>query len=510
MNIEEITEGYINDLIFPRFEETPCGSMRDPTPLPSFGRKVEVTLPAQVSGRLVSDLSSCDMRDDEKVVVANNTLDPTIFDNANKVAGIITNASVPTHYKIVASAEGIPMVFLDMSDVDDFEEEIYQGRFVSIDGVYGGLIRGERRLVRYPDLTSDLVQKVVQVLKETSRLSVRVNADTVRQAKVAKLFGAEGTGPVRTEYMFFKKDRLKLFQKFLYWPKRIALQEQLKAFQKEDFKGIFKAMGGYKTCIRLLDPPLNEFFPRPNEITQSLAKDLGTRYENLVEFAQEIQESDPMFGWRGSRLGITCPEIYEIQVEASIEALVECRREGVDAQLEILVPLVMNGREMRAQYQMIQRVARRTYEKLSAKQGEVPYTIGAMIEVPQACFDSAEIARYCETFSFGTNDLTQTVYGMSRGDARFIPTYLKERLFRENPFQVISDDGVGKLIDLSTKEGKRTRPDLCVGVCGEQASNRTSLQYLLKNPDIDYVAVSPYKILPTLLRAAQESARLSA
>ncbi|MFH1399829.1 MAG: putative PEP-binding protein [Candidatus Woesearchaeota archaeon] len=494
INIQTMTEEALANLVYPRFWKKPTGDY--------VGS--QVLMPFQVSGKVVTTTQELSRIKNERAVLVSNQLDPMIFDDPSKLAGIVSS-NIPAHYKIVSSAEGIAVAVVESSEMD----VITASQYASIDGLSGRIYLAQVA-TQFPDLKSIVVREVIQACKKAAKITVRVNADTVSQAKTARLLGAEGTGPVRTEYMFFQTERLRQFRKMLLGRASDEILASLRGFQVSDFEGILTAMDGYKVCIRLLDPPLHEFFPKsmekgsPNLV--ALARELEVNQTTLEDTIFAMQESNPMLGWRGSRVGITKPEIYMIQVEAAILAVVNCLARGVDAQLEILVPLVMNGNEMQRQYQQIQRTVEATLQALKIDLKGI-YTIGAMIEVPEACFDSASIAKSCQTFSFGTNDLTQCTYGVSRDDAKFIPTYIRQGILQSDPFSVIRDDGVGKLITMSIKAGRIVNPSLVVGVCGEQASSRESIRYLLSTGDIDYIAVSPFKVPITLLRVAQESLR---
>jgi pyruvate,orthophosphate dikinase len=337
---------------------------------------------------------------------------------------------------------------------------------------------------------------------EVRRLRVRANADTPQDARVARGFGAEGIGLCRTEHMFFEGERITAMREMIVArdePGRRRALDKLLPMQRSDFEGIFEAMTGCPVTIRLLDPPLHEFLPHGGEESKLLARTLGLSRAELSRIVDGLRETNPMLGHRGCRLGITYPEITEMQGRAIFEAAIRAKRRGIDVRPEIMIPLVSTLREFEHQRQILEETARQT---LGAMGEEVPYTIGTMIELPRAALTADEIASKAEFFSFGTNDLTQTTLGMSRDDAgRFLPSYVDRGIYPDDPFQVLDQAGVGKLIRIAVAEGKRVRPQLKVGICGEHGGEPRSVAFC-HEIGLDYVSCSPYRVPIARLAAA--------
>ena len=334
-------------------------------------------------------------------------------------------------------------------------------------------------------------------------LHVRANADTPRDARIARAFGAEGIGLCRTEHMFFEGDRITAMREMIVArdePGRRRALARLLPIQRNDFEGIFEAMAGFPVTIRLLDPPLHEFLPHGGEESRHLAHTLQLSREELARIVDGLREVNPMLGHRGCRLGITYPEITEMQARAIFEAAVRCTRRGIDVRPEIMIPLVATDREFTHQRAIIARVA----DQVMGAMGEaVPYLVGTMIELPRAALVADQIAQTAEFFSFGTNDLTQTVFGMSRDDsARFLPTYLDMGIFADDPFQVLDERGVGMLIQTAVTAGRRVRSTLKVGICGEHGGEPRSVSFCHRI-GLDYVSCSPYRVPVARLAAAQ-------
>ncbi len=334
------------------------------------------------------------------------------------------------------------------------------------------------------------------------RLKVRANADTPRDARVARNFGAQGIGLCRTEHMFFEGDRITAMREMIVARdeagRRRAL-DKLLPMQRADFEGIFAAMDGLPVTIRLLDPPLHEFLPHGGEESSLLAASLGLSRQDLNRIVSALRETNPMLGHRGCRLGIVYPEITEMQARAIFEAAVRANRRGIDVRPEIMVPLVSDVTELRNQRAIIERAA----DQVMGAMGErVPYLIGTMIELPRAALTADEIAQDADFFSFGTNDLTQTTYGLSRDDAgRFLPLYVDRGLYPEDPFQVLDPKGVGKLVKWAVRDGRETKPGLKVGICGEHGGDPKSVMFC-HNAGLDYVSCSPFRVPVARLAAA--------
>ena len=385
-----------------------------------------------------------------------------------------------------------------------------EGDWISLDGGTGRIIAGRRPVI--PATPDDpLLVEYMGWADRYRRLRIRANADIPRDAAQAMLFGAEGIGLCRTEHMFFDADRLPHMQAMIMArteKDRRARLEALLPMQREDFIGLFETMGDLPVNIRLLDPPLHEFLPKREDLLVDIAKlnitepnspELATLHTTLAR-VEELHEINPMLGLRGCRLGIAFPEITEMQARAIFEAAVEVSRKGMHPHLEIMVPLISGVDEMKNQAEIIRRVAREVFER---EQMAVDYMVGTMIELPRAALMAGEVAKEAEFFSFGTNDLTQTTYGISRDDVnQFLPMYLKTGVFKQDPFAVLDQEGVGQLVKLATERGRITRPKLKVGICGEHGGEPDSVKFCHRT-GLDYVSCSPYRLLTAKLAAAQ-------
>jgi pyruvate,orthophosphate dikinase len=392
---------------------------------------------------------------------------------------------------------------------------VKEGEWITVDGATGRIFLGD-----LPTVPSEIVRVIrgevapddapsytvfAQLLSwadEARTLNVRANADTPKDARIARGFGAEGIGLCRTEHMFFEGDRIHAMRQMIVardeGGRRRALQKLLPE-QRKDFEGIFAAMTGFPVTIRLLDPPLHEFLPHGGEETKLLARELGISRQELNQIVESLREANPMLGHRGCRLGITYPEITEMQARAIFEAAVRAKRRGVDVQPEIMIPLVSTQKEFEHQRAIVEKVR----EEVLGGMGEsLPYTVGTMIELPRAALTADRIAETAEFFSFGTNDLTQTTFGLSRDDAgRFLPGYIEAGILTEDPFQVLDQEGVGKLIELAITSGRRVRDTLKVGICGEHGGDPRSILFC-HSIGMNYVSCSPYRVPIARLAAA--------
>jgi pyruvate,orthophosphate dikinase len=380
-------------------------------------------------------------------------------------------------------------------------EEIHAGDYLTIDGSTGQVILGQAPLIK-ADFGGDFAE--LMAWADGYRvLGVRCNADTPQDAEIARRFGAEGIGLCRTEHMFFAEDRIMAVRQMIVADTQEQRREALELIlpmQKGDFKAIFKAMAGLPVTIRLLDPPLHEFLPHALEEIGELAAYMRRPAREVRIRVEQMRESNPMLGHRGCRLGITTPDIYNMQVQAIMEAACELKREGVDIQPEIMVPLVGHVKELEIVKRHIQAVTERVMRE---KGVHLDYLIGTMMELPRASFMAGAIAREAEFFSFGTNDLTQTTLGLSRDDAgMFLPHYIERSILAHDPFVVLDQEGVGELIDIGVERGRRTRPDLKVGICGEHGGEPRSIAFFHR-AKLDYVSCSPFRVPIARLAAAQ-------
>jgi pyruvate,orthophosphate dikinase len=345
--------------------------------------------------------------------------------------------------------------------------------------------------------------RILEWADRARRLGVRANADTPTDARVARLFGAQGIGLCRTEHMFFGENRIVAVRQMIVAENELARRAalaKLLPMQREDFVGIFREMGERPVTIRLLDPPLHEFLPHEDAAVQETAGELGIPPERLRERVNALSEANPMLGHRGCRLGITYPEIYEIQVRAIFEAAAEARRAGQNPNPEVMIPLVGT----KAEFERLRILTDETARKVSSETGiDVSYRVGTMIEIPRAALRAGEIAAAnCDFFSFGTNDLTQMTYGYSRDDAgSFLPTYVEQGILPDDPFVSIDQDGVGELVAIATKRGREARRDLKVGICGEHGGDPRSIQFF-HGVGLDYVSCSPFRVAVARLAAA--------
>jgi pyruvate,orthophosphate dikinase len=439
--------------------------------------------------------------------------------------GIVTSrGGMTSHAAVVARGMGKPCVVgAEALHVDEERRRVrvggrvlHGGDVLSIDGSTGEIVAG--KMEPHPsEIHSVLVGKKLKANKSRlfqrfakltlwadgfRKLGVRTNADTPEDSAVARAFGAEGIGLCRTEHMFFGEDRISAVRQMILSDSKAERARALKKLlpmQRKDFVGIFKAMDGLPVTIRLLDPPLHEFLPNQPAQIRGVAKEMGVPVKVLEERAEQLREMNPMMGHRGCRLGISYPEIYEMQARAIFEAAVSARSKGVKVAPEVMIPLVGTVEEYRELDLRIREIAREIESKSKRKLG---YKIGTMIEIPRACLVAGEIAKEAEFFSFGTNDLTQLTYGYSRDDAgKFLADYVEKRILPGDPFQSLDREGVGQLIEWSIRKGREARKNLKVGVCGEHGGDPASVEFF-HGVGADYVSCSPYRVPVARLAAA--------
>ena len=378
---------------------------------------------------------------------------------------------------------------------------IRRGEFLTLDGSSGEVIAG--RVPTVEAAMSPAFRKFMSWADAERKLGVWANADTPHDATVAREFGAEGIGLCRTEHMFFSEDRITAVREMILAEtaaKRAAALEKILPMQREDFVGILRAMAGLPVTIRLLDPPLHEFLPKGEHEIRELADKLGIGYEQLKQTCDRLFEFNPMLGHRGSRLGITYPEIYRAQARAILEAAAELRKEGVKAIPEIMLPLIGDRREFDFLAKEIREVA---HQVLGKDDKKLKFMIGTMIELPRACIEAGDIAQSAEFFSFGTNDLTQMTYGLSRDDSvKFLDAYLERGIYKRDPFQELDADGVGELMRIAIERGRKANKSIQLGICGEHGGDPASIK-LCHRLGLDYVSCSPFRVPVARLAAAQ-------
>ena len=387
------------------------------------------------------------------------------------------------------------------------------GDWISLDGTTGRVMKGKLKTVDASQDDPEL-QTLMGWAEPFRKIGVRANADIPRDAIQARAFGAEGIGLCRTEHMFFAEKRIPHMRAMIMADNekdRRAALKKLLPMQREDFAGLFRAMAGLPVTIRLLDPPLHEFLPKREELMVEIAVLQATKpkspklkeLKKILRRVEELHEFNPMLGHRGCRLGITYPEITEMQARAIIEAAVAVEKEDVKTHAEVMIPLTATLKEMQNQAAIVRRVADEVFKE---KGKTVHYLVGTMIELPRACLIAGEIAKEAEFFSFGTNDLTQTTFGFSRDDInKVLPTYLAEGILKQDPFAVIDREGVGELVRIGIERGRKTRPGLEVGICGEHGGDPSSVEFC-HQVGMDYVACSPFRVLTARLAAAQAGA----
>ena len=446
----------------------------------------------------------------EPVILVRDETSPDDIRGMARSRGILTaRGGMTSHAAVVARGIGKPCVVGAEEIEVDYENNLFKvrdvvvkkGEIITIDGSTGEVLLGKVSTVD-PELFEEF-NELLKWADEIRWIGVRANADTPADAQRARKFGAEGIGLCRTEHMFFEGERIYAMQEMILAKtkeERERALAKLLPMQREDFKGLFKAMDGFPVTIRLLDPPLHEFVPKTKEQMEELSKRTGVPVEEIVAKSEALREANPMLGHRGCRLGIVYPEITEMQARAIFEAACECIKEGIKAIPEIMVPIVSMKEELDNQKAIIDRVAE---EVMKEKGVEVEYTVGTMIELPRACVTADKIAQTAEFFSFGTNDLTQTTYGFSRDDVgKFVPKYIELGILKDDPFQVLDQEGVGALVKIGIEKGRSTRPNLKVGICGEHGGEPSSVEFCHR-VGMDYVSCSPFRVPVARLAAAQ-------
>jgi pyruvate, orthophosphate dikinase len=512
------------------------------------GQKIQVLAkglpasPGAAVGQIVftADAAVEAVRRDSKtlVILVRGETTPEDIHGMEVAKGILTSrGGMTSHAAVVTRGMGKCCVAgAGDVDVDEKAREMRvkgqvfkEGDWLSLDGTTGRVIKGKLNTLD-PSPDDPELQKFMTWSEPYRTMKVRANADIPRDAIQARAFGAEGIGLCRTEHMFFGEQKIPHMRAMILAnteKDRRAALKRLLPLQRKDFDGVFRAMDGFPVTIRTLDPPLHEFLPRREDLMVDIAtlsrmspkqkkevaakyKDYGARAGNLKKLlpsllarVEQLHEFNPMLGHRGCRLGITYPEITEMQARAIFEAAVAVAKDGVKVFPEVMIPLTATLKEMANQAEIVNRVAK---EVFAEKERTVEYLVGTMIELPRAALVAGEIAKEAQFFSFGTNDLTQTTWGFSRDDVnKILPTYLEEGIIKQDPFAVLDREGVGQLVKFATESGRKTRPNLKVGICGEHGGEPSSVEFCYQT-GLNYVSCSPFRVLTARLAAAQAAA----
>ncbi|MBN2407268.1 MAG: pyruvate, phosphate dikinase, partial [Elusimicrobia bacterium] len=453
----------------------------------------------------------------EQVILVREETSPEDVDGMHKAQAILTSkGGMTSHAALVARGWGKCCV-VGCSDIEVSDksfttksgEIINEGDWISINGTKGVVYKGSLSLVD-PDMENNKSYKELMKICNTYRkMNVRTNADTPKDTARAVKFGAEGIGLFRTEHMFYGEGSDKplfLLRKMIMSrtkEERQAALDELYPFVKADMKATMKVLKGLPVTIRLLDPPLHEFVPHSEDKLVALAKELGINIEDVKKRGEGLKENNPMLGHRGVRLGITYPEVSEMQIRAILEAAGELIKEGKKALPEIMIPVTGMENELVNQKKIVDKVYAEVLKKLGLK--KIPFLYGTMIEIPRAALTAGKMAEAAEFFSYGTNDLTQMGYGFSRDDiGSFLPDYLQKGIVKDDPFQTIDTEGIGELISIGIKRGRKTRKNLKVGICGEHGGDPESVKFCYR-AGMNYVSCSPFRVPIAILAAAQAS-----
>ncbi|MEW6187765.1 MAG: pyruvate, phosphate dikinase, partial [Thermodesulfobacteriota bacterium] len=470
--------------------------------------------PGGAVGRIVftADEAEAWAKRGEMVILVRNETSPEDVHGMHAAQAILTaKGGMTSHAALVARGWGkCCVVGANELDIDAPKkivrvkgQELQEGDWITMDGTRGRVYEGKLKLLPADPANNPWYLKLMKWADQTRSLKIRTNADRPEDAQAARGFGAEGIGLCRTEHMFFDAARIRSVREMILSETSEGRQKALAKLlpvQKADFMGIFKAMNGLPVTIRLLDPPLHEFLPKTGEELHDLAREMGVSFQQLKAKNDSLHEFNPMLGHRGCRLGITFPEIYEMQVQAIMEAACELTRKKVRVIPEIMIPLVGHVKEL----EIMRRLTIETAEAVQKKAKiRVKYLVGTMIELPRACITSDEIAALADFYSFGTNDLTQTVYGLSRDDAgRFLPFYQEQKILKQDPFVTIDIEGVGAFMKMAVDKGRKVKKDLKIGICGEHGGEPKSVEFCQKL-NLNYVSCSPFRVPIARLAAAQ-------
>ena len=436
---------------------------------------------------------------------------PEDINGMHAAKGILTaRGGITSHAAVVARGMGKPCISGSSEIKIDYENKLFkagnfevkEGDVITIDGGSGKVMIGEVPTVK-PDISGDF-SKLMDWADQYRRLKIRTNSETPADTKTARDFGAEGIGLCRTEHMFFDEKRIISVRQMIL-SKTLEDREKALAkllpYQKSDFFEIFKIMNGLPVTVRLLDPPLHEFLPKTDEDIDNIAKELNISHRDIKSRIIELHEQNPMLGHRGCRLGISYPEIYQMQCQAIFEALAECKKKKIKLVIpEIMIPLISTAAEIRILRNLVDKTAKKIQKTHSLK---IKYYVGTMIELPRAALRAYDIARFADFFSFGTNDLTQTTFGISRDDSgKFLNDYVENKIFSKDPFISIDERGVGELIKIATERGRKQKKSLKLGICGEHGGDPASIEFCEKTK-LHYVSCSPYRVPIARLAAAQ-------
>ncbi|MFD2727053.1 pyruvate, phosphate dikinase [Hyunsoonleella rubra] len=435
---------------------------------------------------------------------------PEDLEGMNIAKGILTaRGGMTSHAAVVArgmgkcciSGAGALKINYKKRTLTVGDHEYHEGDWISLNGSTGNILEGKVATIE-PELSGEFAE-IMSLSDKYAKMKVRTNADSPKDAKVARNFGAQGIGLTRTEHMFFELDRIKAMREMILADTvkgRKQALEDLLPMQRSDFEGIFEAMEGLAVTIRLLDPPLHEFVPHQLATQKDLADEMHISLQAVKNKVAELEEFNPMLGHRGCRLGNTYPEITEMQTRAIIEAALNLKERGIICKPEIMIPLVGTVKEYEAQETIVRSTANLIFEE---RNDTVEYLVGTMIEIPRAALMADKIAEKADFFSFGTNDLTQMTFGYSRDDAgKFLPIYIEKGILKVDPFEVLDQEGVGQLVKIGTERGRSTKPSLKVGICGEHGGEPSSVEFCY-NVGMDYVSCSPYRVPIARLVAAQ-------
>lgn len=499
----------LDDLLHPVFEKNALKAAK------VIARGLPAS-PGAATGQIVffADEAEAWAQEGKAVILVRTETSPEDLRGMFAAKGILTaRGGMTSHAAVVARGmgkccvSGAGAVHVDYRARTMFIDGVTyrEGDWISLNGSTGEVLEG-KVLTREAELTGDFGE-LMALADNYRQMQVRTNADTPEEAQIARKFGATGIGLCRTEHMFFEGDRIVAMREMILSEdvegRRKALAKLL-PMQRSDFEGLFEAMDGFPVTIRLLDPPLHEFVPHEIENQKEMAADMGVSLEVIQHRVEELHEFNPMMGHRGCRLGITYPEITEMQARAIIEAALNVKAKGILVKPEIMVPLVISLREFREQESHIREIAERVFAE---RNDRIDFLVGTMIETPRAAMVADNIARGAEFFSFGTNDLTQLTMGFSRDDAgKFLPLYVKRGLLEADPFKTLDQKGVGLLVEAAVKKGRGANPDLHIGVCGEHGGDPASVEFFYQ-VGLDYVSCSPFRVPIARLAAAQATLR---